>query len=77
MAPYEGVSLEGVNGDRTWLENTIDRAIEEAQIRAKIDQDKKTRHACAEAVSQCKNFGVTNFIKDSEAHAACMNAKAI
>ncbi len=56
---------------------SLESMINEALAVAALEQDKKTRHACAEAVSQCKNFGVTNFIKDSDAHAACMNARGL
>lgn len=60
----ELVSMEGGCGmdifDDTELEAAITLALKE--------QDRDTRHACAEAVLVCK---------EGDAHSACMNARAI
>jgi hypothetical protein len=41
------------------------------------EQDRDTRHACAEAVIQCDKDASGECIVVSEAHSACMNTQAV
>lgn len=48
-----------------------------AIIKALKEQDRDTRHACAEAVSQCDEDVSGGCIWKDDAHSACMNAQAV
>ena len=50
--------------------------IEAAVLKALKEQDRDTRHACAEAVLQCEEDVSGECIWKDDAHAACMNADA-
>ncbi len=54
----------------------IPEDIESLEILLK-DIAKLTRHACAEAVSQCKTIHGDRAIYPETAHNACMNVKAV
>lgn len=43
------------------------------------EQDRDTRHACAEAVSHCNDHGSVDdaFITLTRAHSACVNVQAV
>jgi hypothetical protein len=56
----------------TSLMGMIDIAI----LETRVEQDKITRHACAEAVIQCPEDMPNSALKDC-AHNACMNVKAV
>lgn len=45
-------------------------------VRLIKEQDRDTRHACAEAVAQCDVVHSINDICSDQAHDACMNVKA-
>lgn len=45
--------------------------------RALRDQDRDTRHACAEAVLMCKEDVSGECIWKNDAHSACMNVKTV
>lgn len=51
-------------------------ALEDAIILLLKEQDRDTRHACAEAVLDCGETSSTIPMID-RCHAACMNAKAV
>ena len=46
-------------------------------IMALKDQDRDTRHACAEAVMECDGVGEEGIITRDNAHNACINVKAV
>ena len=63
-----------------WLNDNI-AGWTDTQLKALIvlikEQDRDTRHACAEAVLACENDMSGECIWNNDAHSACMNAQAI
>lgn len=59
-----------------WLEVNDDETILLAIRYLLKEQDKKTRHACAEAVLGCPQY-VNGHIVRQDAHRVCMNVQAI
>lgn len=52
------------------------RDVEKALVALLKEQDRDTRHACAEAVLNCEKVGVYAVYK-TDAHDACINTKAV
>jgi hypothetical protein len=54
----------------------VDKAINSIRTAIK-EQDRDTRHACAEAIAGCESVESENRIRKDEAMGACMNVKAV
>lgn len=74
-----------------YTQTRVDRIVEEVYhggmnqeaLRALIltvlkEQDRDTRHACAEAVANCaKTHSTLLYVRFDEAHSACLNVQAV
>jgi hypothetical protein len=66
---------------KQWLDDTVHGySVADVKSLAKLlkEQDRATRHACAEAVIAIPSVGMTeSLINRDAAHNACMNTKAV
>lgn len=72
MDPFEKKAYDWLHKNLPIYNGVLTNSV----IRLLKEQDKETRHACAEAVLECSSKTMTgNLIQIGEAHAACINAK--